>query len=411
MTCFVRAAILLAAVGCGDPSASVQIASSNPDYGPVVGGTRIVLSGNGFSSPTRVLIGGREAPLSAPIGDSMLEIITPPGAQPGDAEVVVLNDRGNARATGVFHYSAPPTLTGATPKDVLFSSTSTRITLTGSGFLDEGAGDVTVLVDGEPANDVQVASDTSLTFMSVFGRAFAEPDIELVDGRGSATERRAFRYVPSTHRGLLLFPVFGSDFAVFFDPSDNSTVAIPRINAPIVRFTSVVRDEHGEYWGVDRSRQFGRIDMNTQTLEAPVQTLGWFPTMIRVGADYFAIERGTLQFGKLDHLTGRFSSIGATTLPCCGSYGLASDGTSLYFTARQAETVNITTIDTATGAAGTPVPIIASPDFHVEEMRFLDGVLYASSRDQTLVTIDPQTGVTTVLPVFIGRCNAMAIFE
>jgi hypothetical protein len=405
-----RVAIILALAACGDPSPSVQLASSSPDYGPVVGGTRIMLSGSGFSSPTRVLIGGREAPLAAPIGDSMLEVVIPPGAQPGDAEVIVLNDHGTARASGVFHYSAPPTLASATPKDVLFSSNSTRVTLTGSGFLDEGAGDVNVLIGGQLATDVFVTSDTSLSFTAPPGPALVRPDIELINGRGTATERRAFRYVPSTHRGLLMFPHFGPEFAVFFDPLDSTTVVIPRRGPQFIQLTAVVRDNHGEYWGIDRNGQFGRIDMNTQTLDSPIQTVAWFPTMIRVGSDYFAIERGQLHFGKVDPLTGSFSAIGGM-VPCCGAYGLASDGTTVYFTSRLGPGVSINTIDTVTGAVGTPVTITAGSGFHVEEMRFFEGILYATSRDSTLVTIDPHTGATTVLPVFIGRCNAMEVFE
>jgi hypothetical protein len=404
-------ALLVALAACGDPSADVQLTSADPDYGPVVGGTRIMLSGSGFSSPTRVLIGGREAPLAASIGDSMLEVVIPPGAQPGDAEVIVVNDRGNARATGLFHYSAPPTLISATPKNVLYVANSTRVTLTGSGFLDEGAGDVNVLVDGQLASDVYVESDTKLSFTTPFGRPLARPDIELINARGTVIERRAFRYVPSLTGGLLLFPHFGQEFAVFVDPITGATVVIPRVGPQFMQLTAVVRDDHGEYWGVDRNQQFGRIDMNTQTLESPIHTFGWFPTMVRVGNDYLAIERANLQFVKFDPVIGGFFRIGTTTMPCCGTYGLAFDGTTVYFTGRQGTGVSINTIDPDTGVTGTPVMLDAAPGFHVEEMRFFNGVLYATSRDSTLVAIDPQTGLTNTLPVFVGRCNAMEVFE
>ena len=135
-----------------------------------------------------------------------------------------------------------------------------------------------------------------------------------------------------------------------------------------------------------------------------------FPTMIRVGADYFALERTTLRFGRFDPASGQFTPIGTTPLPCCGSFGLAYDGR-MVFTARQGGGVVIATIDPVTGEPGTLVPITGAPTLHVEELRFFAGRLYASSRDGTLVTIDPSTGATSVVPVPIGRVHAMELFE
>lgn len=408
-----RHLLVAIACGCGATPELLQIESASPDYGPLVGGTRITVSGTGFLSgpfgTNRVLVGGREAPLVATIDDTTLEVVIPPGGQPGDAELVVLHETSNARATGLFRYSTGPTITSVSPDDVVFSSSETVITLSGSGFLDEGAGTVSVVVDGQLATDVEVLSDTSLTFVAPPGPALARPDIELVDTRGSATRPRAFRYTPSARPGLLLFPSFGA-FAVFFDPVDNSTVTIPRLDPQQMRFTAVVRDNEHDYWGLDRNRRFGRIDMKTQTLETPIQT-GWHPTLIRVGDEHFTFERGTLRFGTLDPLTGSFTNIGDAALPCCGSFGLAFDGTTLHFASRQAGTVSINTIDRATGTLGTAIPITAAPGFHVEEMRFFDGTLYAVSRNSRLVTIDPATGITTELPVNLGRFNAMEVFE
>lgn len=407
------ALVLAVLAGCdGSSTDPPRIASATPSYGPLVGGTRITLTGTGFASggaaPNRVLVAGREAPLVATVDDTTLEVVIPAGEQPGEAELVVWNGHGNGVATGIFRYSTPPTITSIAPSTVLFTSRSTLVTVTGSGFLDEGAGDVIVVVDGQLATDVEVTSDTALTFTAPPGRPLMQPDLELVDGRGRATQPRAFRYIPSARGGLLLFPSSGA-FAVFFDPIDHSTVTIPRV-AFAIRFTAVVRDERGDYWGVDRSRRFGRIDMTTQTLEAPILTQGGFPTMIRVGDAYVALERDSLRFGRFDPRTGSFTGIGAAELPCCGSFGLASDGT-IYFTARQGAAVSINTIDLTTGAVGTPVTITAPAGFHVEEMRFFDGTLYASSRNGTLVTIDPITGATAVLPVNLGRFSAMEVFE
>lgn len=413
------AAVLLALVAssssCGDggPAEAVQIAGATPDYGPLVGGTAIVFSGAGFVSPgapVRVLIAGREAPLAAALDDATLQVVIPFGDRPGDAEVVVLTDRGSARATGVFRYSTPPTIDAVAPADLLFSSSTTRITITGTGFLDEGAGNVTVALDGQLATDVVVASDTQLSFIAPSGRPFAEPHIAIANGRGTANRARGFRYLPSMRSGLLLFPKFGASFTIFFDPADNSIVPVPWAGLQSTRLTAVVRDEAGTYWGVDRGFQVGRLDLSAQRLEAPISS-GWFPTVARAGSRYVAIERSSLRFVDLDIVTGTYTQIGTAAVPCCSSYGLASDGTTLYVTARQGSSITLTTLDPATGALGTPVPLTAPTNFHVEEMRFFAGKLYATTRDSRFVTIDPATAVVTQLPLSLGRNGAMEVYD
>ncbi len=406
---------LIVLAACGREPTTLQIERAIPAYAPVVGGTTIRITGAGFQAdeagPSRVLIASREAPLARTVDDATLEIVLPPADQPGDAEVVVLNRHGNARATGILRYSAAPTIDAASPADVVFSSTSTVVTLTGSGFLDEDAGTPRVIVDGQLGTDVTVASDTSLTFVAPTGVALVRPDIEVINQRGTATEARGFRYTPSDRAGLLLFSVSSSQFALFYDPTDHSTIPIPRATGSPTRFTAVVRDEQGDYWGADRSRRFGRIDMRTQRLASPSALQAWLPAVTRVGDAYVGVSRNVLRFGRIDPATGAFTTIGDEEIPCCGSYGLASDGTTLYFTAPSTTAPTITPIDPVTGIAGTPVPIIASAGFHVEDMRFFHGTLYVTSRDGTLVTLDPLTGVVTPLPVNLGRANAIEVFE
>ncbi len=133
------------------------------------------------------------------------------------------------------------------------------------------------------------------------------------------------------------------------------------------------------------------------------------PAMDRVGIEYFALNRSTLRFGKLEPVTAAFTPVGSVAIPCCGSYGMAFDGTTLYYSARHLGTPSITPIDPTTGIAGTPVPIIA-PGFHMEDMRFFQGTLYAASHEG-LVTLDPTTGIVTTLPVDVGRVNAIEVFE
>jgi hypothetical protein len=409
------ALVTLAVPACDGPGEPLRIASAAPPHGPLAGGSTIALAGAGFASPgagpVRVLIAGREAPLATATDDATLQVVIPPGERPGDAEIVVLTDRDAARATGVFRYSAPPSIEGVAPEGLLFSSSATRVTVTGSGFLDEDAGEVTVAVGDQLATDVAVESDTRLSFTAPGGRALAEPELVIADRRGTAIRPRGLRYLPSTRGGLLLFPKFSSSFAVFFDPEAGSSVSIPWAGPAVTRFTAVVRDERGTYWGLDRSFWLGRLDLSSQRLEGALQVGSLFPTMARLGSAYFALDRLATRLGRLDPLTGAFTPIGTATVPCCGSFGLASDGARLYLTARQGASTVLYTVDPVTGALGPPVPITGAPGLHVEEMRFFAGRLYAASRNGTLVSIDPATAAATTLPGSLGRHGAMEVFD
>jgi len=408
-----RLLALVALAACGSPPTTLDIVSASPAFAPLVGGTTTRLTGTGFldgdPGGNRVLIASREAPLARAIDDATLEVVLPPGEQPGDAEVVVFNDHGNVRATGIFRYSEPPTIVSIEPADVVFTSTSTVVTVTGSGFLDEGAGEVNVVIDGVLVSDVSVLDDTTLTFTAPQGAALGRPDVDVIDDRGTATKRRAFRYTPSDREGLLLFMPFGVDFALFYDPTDHSTIPIPRTQAP-AQFSSVVRDDAGDYWGSDRSRRFGRIDMRTQQIATPSQLTAWLPAIVRVGDRYLAISRNVQRLGELDPLTGAFRPIGTHVITCCSSYGLAFDGETLYYTSRSNLGQAITPIDPITGVAGTRVPIVTPPSFHVGDMRFYKGVLYVADRSNALSTLDPATGVLTPLPVS-GAFSAIEPFE
>ncbi len=402
--------VLLAVAACSDgPDTGPRLDVVTPPYGPIVGGTRIVLTGARFDDDSRVLIGGREAPLAHTVDDDTIEVVIPAGARPGEAEIVVLGRTGTVTAAHLFHYSTPPAIDSVTPADVVFTSTTTQMTLTGRGFLDDGAGRVQVLVDGFLATDVAVVDDTTLTFTAPLGQALVHPDVVVANQRGRALRPRSFRYRPAARGGLLLFNRGGDAFAQFFDPVDSTIVDIPRVPTASI-FTAVVVDERGDYWGVDRSRRFGRINMRTQSLEAPLGVTPLMPAMVRIGSEHIAIDRLTRKIGRLDPATAAFTPIGVA-VTCCGSYGLAFDGTTLWFTARSTTGTAINSFDRVTGALGTPVELTGGFTVHIEDMRWLGGVLYAVNSDQTLITVDPSTGVTTTLPVSPGRSNAMEVIQ
>ena len=412
----VRAAGVLALVllGCAERE-PVAITEVSPPYGPLGGGTAITIHGHGFDSvprgETRVMIDGRAAPLVATLDDGALAVVTPPGARPGPADVeVVVGDRA-VRAPAAFRYSAPPTIASATPADVLHAG-GARGTVTGSGFADEDAGPPALEVGGTLVA-VEVESDTTLSFDAPAGRAFLKPELQLLNRRGRASHPRAFRYIPGTRPGLLLFGKPGS-FATYLDPVDLRAVDIPWApGASMETITAVVRDERGEYWSFSRGGRLGRLDLGEQLVDGGAFTGRGYPAIERVGDGYVAIERTSL-LGRFTVPDAAFSSAGVPPWRGPrGSFGLAFDGTTLYASARNevgAGTV-LYAIDPSTLEVRPAVQMFAPAGFFLEDMRFFAGTLYAGSRDGKLVTIDPASGVVTVLPVAVGRVRAIAIFE
>lgn len=414
-----RLAFVLAIAACnsGGGGDGPAIDSSEPNFGPLAGGTRIVLTGSGFfvggAPPNRVLIGGHEAPLASAIDDSTLEVTVPPGEMAGPADVVVINHNGIGKSSTAFHYSAAPTVTSVTPADVLHTGASTRMTITGTGFRDEDAGFVQVLLDGAPAVDVEVLSDTEITFTAFAGPPLSRPTLSVVNTRGEGVKSRAFRFVPSTRGGLLLFGRNGNDpFLVFFDPVDQSVITVPHINPDAVTFRSVVIDPEGDFAAFQQDGTYGKIDFRTQTVPRGMQVNDSFPAIINASGTLLGVARNGSQFGKFDPSTGKFTPIGTATLPANGSRGIAADASGTVVLATSA---GISTIDPTTGTLGTNH--VFAPVLHIRDLRFLGTTLFglarstANTNNTDLVTINPNTGASAVVKGFNGRIVSLEVFQ
>jgi len=411
-----RTLFLVALIACGDSPPgpeSLRVDRAEPPYAPLTGGTLITLHGAGFGADTRVLVDGRESALVRAIGTTKLELIVPPGERAGDAELVVFEDAGTISAPDLFHYSVGPRITGVSPAQVPGSTDGALITVTGSGFLAEAAGDPQLLLDGQLVTDITVVDDSTLVFTALAGRIFSRPDLELVNQRGRALQRDAFRYTPGDHAGLLLFGRFGSNFAMFYDPLTNATVPIEALPTS-TRMRSVYRDEAGVYWGVDISNQFGRLDLESQTLIDPVQMFERIPSLMRIGNDVYGLRRNQpVTLGIIDPITGFVAQVPNISIQCCGSFGLGHDGTNAWIMHRASDFTNVVLekLDIATGATSGTVTLTGSPPgFRYEELRIWNGAIYAAGSG--LVRIDPQTGAVTVIVAATGdRFTALEPYE
>jgi hypothetical protein len=403
----------LVVAACGEAADGIgplRVDSAQPGYGPLAGGTLITLRGGGFDANDRVLINGRESPLVHAIGSTKLELVVPPGTASGEAELVVFNRTSALTAHDIFRYSTAPEITSVSPDRIV--ANDTYITVHGTGFRDDDAGEPLLLVDGQLADFVTVQDDTTLTFFAPEGRAFSRPQLELTNARGKATLPRAFRYIPSTNPGLLLFTRFGSSFAVFYDLVTHAKIPIPWAPTAGLQLRSVVRDEAGDYWGIEANAvRLGRLDLEAQALVAPIST-ELMPATALIGAELYGIRRSDWALGKVDTSTGVFTPLTGTPLGCCGSLSLAYDGSTLWFTARTSDfqAVALNTYDLATNTIGTAKLLTGLSDVRIEDMFVRDETLFGVNHDG-LLQIDPDSGAVTLLSSIVEGVRAVAPYD
>ena len=118
--------------------------SITPNSGPVTGGTRVTLIGEGFQEPVQVLFGTAEARvLNVKFGELLVETPaardTPPtgsGTVTGAVDVTVrnLNSQTASTLTSGFNYKAAMQITAAGPTEGPFTG-GTRVTIDGIGFV------------------------------------------------------------------------------------------------------------------------------------------------------------------------------------------------------------------------------------------------------------------------------------
>ncbi len=418
-------AALLASAACGGGGGSFvdggldtpQLTAAAPERGPLGGGNRVVLQGNGFlhggATPNRVMVGGIEATAAGVIDDNSIEVVMPPGASEGDVEITVFNQNGYTTASGIYSYNPVPAITGVTPAEVIYTAASTQMNITGTGFTDNDAGSVRVYIDGVEAVDVDVVNDTTITFTAFTGAALSKPDVTVMNANGEAIAHDGFRYVPATADGLLVFTNSGAVFAYYYDPATNTKVPIPSFdNDPtsgqVRHVRGIYTDSNGDYWVQNRLGEFGRLDPTTQQVidpKTPAQGVGRYSAMFADDDVIYCMDRNTRKFGTIDPETGISSPISVATIGS-SQYGLAlDDGGTMYVAfSNQIAELNI--------ADGTTTNAVAlSPAIHVSDMRFFNGTLYAATSSGELATINTSTGATAIVTNLGIKTGALEVFQ
>jgi hypothetical protein len=166
------------------------VSSVSPPQGPIAGGTGVTVTGSGFYGGMTVRFGGTAATTVSPVSRTMLYCVTPAHAA-GLVDVSVTTPSGTGTGTGLFRYVGAPQVTSVTPNKGTTSG-GTAVTISGQDF----AGAVTVLFDADPANDVSVVNNTTIT-CSTPAHPAAVVDVSVSGPGGTGTGTGAYEYVTS----------------------------------------------------------------------------------------------------------------------------------------------------------------------------------------------------------------------
>lgn len=168
-----------------------------PSGGSSLGNVPATLTGVGFDAhdvgTTTVTFDGIPATGVLVLHDTTISCMAPPGTPGMTVDVVVSNNHGSSSLSSSYTYFEEPTLASLAPE----SGTAlggTTVTLTGTGFSDNFAGENVVLFDGVAATDVLVVDDTTLTCVSPIGTAGGTVDVTVSNVNGSDPLAGSFRY-------------------------------------------------------------------------------------------------------------------------------------------------------------------------------------------------------------------------
>jgi hypothetical protein len=182
-----------------------KITAVSPASGPIDGGTRVTIFGEGFQAPLQVFFGSAEAPLASGITFNQLTVIAPTasltnpngsGAVLGPVNITIINiaSNTNVTATNAFRYIQKMQITAFGPgAGSAFGGTD--VTIDGAGFNDP----VTVSLAGIAANVLKVSGSQILVRASRVPVPCSPPTapvaVSNVDNGDSAISTASFAYI------------------------------------------------------------------------------------------------------------------------------------------------------------------------------------------------------------------------
>ncbi len=170
-------------------TAAVTITGISPSYGPVAGGTSVVVTGTNFTGATAVKFGTVAATSYIVNSSTQITAVAPAGtAGTVDIAVTAGTTSGVVNADK-FTYFALPTVTGI-GTTVGLTSGGTSVVITGTNFTNTS----TVLFGGTSAASVTYNSATQLTVISPAGSGVVDVLVTTVGGTSATSAADRFTY-------------------------------------------------------------------------------------------------------------------------------------------------------------------------------------------------------------------------
>ena len=178
----------------------LQVTGVSPENGTLLGGTRLTIKGQGFSSGvTAILIDGVPATEVSNSNDTTANCTSPAGRDPGSVDVTVQTSIDSATLPGGFRYNNPPVVLGVVPP-AGFAYGQLTVSILGFGFSSNGAGPPTVLFGDTQSLLPQVVSDT-LIFATTPPLPPGIVDVTVINANGEDTLPNGFIYMGSRSTG------------------------------------------------------------------------------------------------------------------------------------------------------------------------------------------------------------------
>jgi len=130
-----------------------------PEFGPVEGGTVVIITGSEFTGATGVTFDGDDGTSFSVDSDTQITVTSPAHAL-GAVDVIVERASGDS-APATFTYRGAPTVSDLSPTEGPLAG-GTEVTITGTGF----TGSTGVTFDGDAGTSFSIVSDTEITVES-----------------------------------------------------------------------------------------------------------------------------------------------------------------------------------------------------------------------------------------------------